>query len=339
MREIGAFEAKNTCGQLLDWVESGEEVMITRHGKEVARLVPAHPIVNREKARAALQRIRARAEQRELGRFDWPEWNAYRMKAVHESRSRQFGALAWIYDNESTEAIRAVFNQIADAGAVVLTLWRLEVANGLTVAVRRNRIDMDFRDAALADLALLDIAIDQHTESQAWNETSRLADRFRLTLYDAAYLELVTRRKLRLAIPDHDLRAAATTIGTRILGGSRVRSSPLSLRSCCRLSCSRRRLKPRNAYWNSSPRKSTTSTPARPVSMPQSGSPRGARRVVCTSWPPRRHSPSPRSSRNSGANSPRPWRAFRDARMPVAAEPGPVPSLCVPCATPAATLI
>jgi len=78
MREIGAFEAKNKFGQLLDWVEQGEEVMITRHGKEVARLVPAHQTINRKEARAAIQRIRARAEERKLGHFDWPEWKAYR---------------------------------------------------------------------------------------------------------------------------------------------------------------------------------------------------------------------------------------------------------------------
>ena len=78
MREIGAFEAKTRFGQLLDWVQDGEEVMITRHGKEVARLVPAHPAVSREEARAAISRIRARAEQRKLGHFNWPEWKAYR---------------------------------------------------------------------------------------------------------------------------------------------------------------------------------------------------------------------------------------------------------------------
>jgi len=78
MREVGAFEAKNKLGQLLDLVEHGEEVMITRHGKEIARLVPARPHVDREQARAAIQRIRARAEQGRLGRFDWPEWKAFR---------------------------------------------------------------------------------------------------------------------------------------------------------------------------------------------------------------------------------------------------------------------
>ncbi len=78
MREFGAFEAKNKLGQLLDLVEQGEEITITRHGKEVARLVPARPARSREQARAALQRIRERAEQYKLGHFDWSEWKSYR---------------------------------------------------------------------------------------------------------------------------------------------------------------------------------------------------------------------------------------------------------------------
>jgi prevent-host-death family protein len=78
LREVGAFEAKNKLGQLLDRVEQGEEVIITRHGKEVARLVPVRPTVRREQARAAIRRIRERAEQSKLGAFDWPEWKSYR---------------------------------------------------------------------------------------------------------------------------------------------------------------------------------------------------------------------------------------------------------------------
>ena len=78
MRQVGAFEAKNTLGQLLDLVEQGEEVIITRHGKVVARLVSARPIRSREQARAAIQRIRERAEQRKFGPFDWSAWKSYR---------------------------------------------------------------------------------------------------------------------------------------------------------------------------------------------------------------------------------------------------------------------
>jgi len=57
MREIGAFEAKNRLGQLLDLVEQGEEVVITRRGKAVARLVPPKTGFSRAKAREAAQRF------------------------------------------------------------------------------------------------------------------------------------------------------------------------------------------------------------------------------------------------------------------------------------------
>ncbi|MFZ0792987.1 MAG: type II toxin-antitoxin system prevent-host-death family antitoxin [Candidatus Korobacteraceae bacterium] len=71
MREIGAFEAKNTLGSLLDRVEQGEEVVITRHGKPVARLVPNEGRLNAAQAVAAADRIRARARQLKHGRFNW----------------------------------------------------------------------------------------------------------------------------------------------------------------------------------------------------------------------------------------------------------------------------
>jgi prevent-host-death family protein len=54
MREIGAFEAKNRLGALLDRVENGEEIVITRRGKPVAKLVPAGPGFDRAKARRAV---------------------------------------------------------------------------------------------------------------------------------------------------------------------------------------------------------------------------------------------------------------------------------------------
>lgn len=62
MHEIGAFEAKNKLGSLLDRVEQGEEVIITRHGKPVARLVPNVSKGDQSQSRSVFQRIRARAE-------------------------------------------------------------------------------------------------------------------------------------------------------------------------------------------------------------------------------------------------------------------------------------
>ena len=59
--------------------------------------------------------------------------------------------LAWIYAEETTDAVRRIFEIVAENGAVVPTIWRLEVANSLTVAVRRRRIDVGLRNAALID--------------------------------------------------------------------------------------------------------------------------------------------------------------------------------------------
>ena len=67
MREIGAFEAKNKLGTLLDLVAKGEEVVITRRGKPVARLVPAGAGFDREKARRAVENIIARSKGVTLG--------------------------------------------------------------------------------------------------------------------------------------------------------------------------------------------------------------------------------------------------------------------------------
>jgi len=107
---------------------------------------------------------------------------------------------------------------VAEHGAVVPALWRLEIANSLTVAARRGRIDGEFRRAALGDLAMLEITTDPHTGANAWGQTLQLADQCGLTVYDAAYLELALRRRLPLATLDEKLRAGATGCGVELLG-------------------------------------------------------------------------------------------------------------------------
>lgn len=67
MKEIGAFEAKTRFGQLLDQVEAGDEIVITRRGKIVARLVPPAGAVDREAGAQAAARIRARRRGIRLG--------------------------------------------------------------------------------------------------------------------------------------------------------------------------------------------------------------------------------------------------------------------------------
>ena len=102
-----------------------------------------------------------------------------------------------------------VLRQVAATGAVVPSLWRLEVANGLQVALKRKRITAAYRDVSLNDLGSLAISIDAETDRHAWTATLRLSDRFGLTMYDAAYLELSGRLGLPLATLDAQLASAA----------------------------------------------------------------------------------------------------------------------------------
>lgn len=66
MLTIGAFEAKNRLSELLDAAENGEEIMITKHGRPVAKLVPVVEF-DRAKAREAAEWLIRTRKERSLG--------------------------------------------------------------------------------------------------------------------------------------------------------------------------------------------------------------------------------------------------------------------------------
>ena len=120
--------------------------------------------------------------------------------------------LTWYFEDERSAAGESVLDRVTEEGAIVPSLWRYEVANGLQMAVRRKRIDAAYRDASLNELRLLPITVDRTGDDLIWTATLALADRFRLTVYDAAYAELAHRRGLALATTDRPLRAAARSL-------------------------------------------------------------------------------------------------------------------------------
>lgn len=130
--------------------------------------------------------------------------------------------LSWYFEDERTEAADAVLDQVVEAGAVVPPLWRIEVLNAFQMGIRRKRIDAAFRDAALGRLKAMAIAVDPDSDTQAWTTTLHLADRYRLTAYDAVYLELAQRKNLPLATLDQELRAAGAALGVTLLGSTPV---------------------------------------------------------------------------------------------------------------------
>ena len=127
-------------------------------------------------------------------------------------------SLAWIFPEEMSKAIEGVFERVVEQGARVPTLWRIEVANSLTMAVRSGRMNAEDRSISLHDLADLQILTDTETGERVWSDTLTLADRHRITVYDATYLELALRLSLPLATLDADLRKAARSSKVELLG-------------------------------------------------------------------------------------------------------------------------
>jgi prevent-host-death family protein len=70
-KSVGAFEAKTHFAALLDRAAAGETVVITKHGRPVARLVPAEDRPDKARVRDAIARLEAFAERHSLGGLDW----------------------------------------------------------------------------------------------------------------------------------------------------------------------------------------------------------------------------------------------------------------------------
>jgi predicted nucleic acid-binding protein len=126
--------------------------------------------------------------------------------------------LAWFMPDEQNPVTSLLLRRAENVSVFVPILWRLEVGNILLIAQRQKRITATQRVMALHILTGLSITEDVETTQHAWTDSIILAEKHRLTLYDAAYLELAQRRGLPLATLDQDLRAAAEKIGVELLG-------------------------------------------------------------------------------------------------------------------------
>lgn len=125
-------------------------------------------------------------------------------------------ALAWSFGDEKTAAIDALIVRVMSDGAVVPSLWRYEMANGLMMGVRRKRCDEKHRDDILAYFAALDIQTDAESDAHIWAATLQLAALCDLTVYDASYLELAQRKRFPLATTDAALTRAAKQMGVAL---------------------------------------------------------------------------------------------------------------------------
>jgi predicted nucleic acid-binding protein len=122
-------------------------------------------------------------------------------------------ALAWFFKDEANDSSDAILERVKKSGAAVPQISRMEIANGFRTAARRNRIARQDRDVAFARLAGLPIVEDTETADRARTSIVALSDRYDLTPYDAAYLELAIRLGADLATRDDALGKAAKSAG------------------------------------------------------------------------------------------------------------------------------
>jgi predicted nucleic acid-binding protein len=128
-------------------------------------------------------------------------------------------ALSWFIDVPVHADAERARNEIrAGARAVVPLLWELEFANGVLMAERRRIIDAVLADENIAKMERLRLAgIEADAGLPATREVLKLARKYHLTVYDAAYLELAQREGLALATLDRRLKAAASNAGVEML--------------------------------------------------------------------------------------------------------------------------
>lgn len=129
--------------------------------------------------------------------------------------------LAWLVrrvDPIEDQLADEVLRFVRAANAVVPALWFPEVANGVLVAERRGGVSQSTSAAFLCMVNALPVVEDATRPSAVQPIVLTLARAYKLTAYDATYLELAMRRAATLATFDRKLAAAARSAGLRVFG-------------------------------------------------------------------------------------------------------------------------
>lgn len=120
-------------------------------------------------------------------------------------------ATAWCFADERTEYTEAVFTAVTGlSDAVAPRLWAYELRNSVLIGLQRGRISKADAEEFLKSVPDLNVRL---TDPVSYERLFELADSYRLTVYDAAYLDLAIREGMPIASLDKELIAAAGRCG------------------------------------------------------------------------------------------------------------------------------
>ena len=126
-------------------------------------------------------------------------------------------AIAWIHPAQSTRETEAMLDGLGGGDSLVVpALWPLEVANALTVLRRRRKLTREEVRSAIEIIRELPVIIDHEAAALAFTRLVGLASELEVTVYDASYIELATRRRLPLASNDARMKQAAIRSGVAL---------------------------------------------------------------------------------------------------------------------------
>ena len=123
--------------------------------------------------------------------------------------------VAWFVKSQANPYTWSILERAAAGEAIhVPLLWRQEFVNAMVVLERRRRLKAADAAQAFAELADMNLATDR--ELVKLDALAGLARRFKLSAYDATYLELAMRLRLPFACRDGPLKAALPKAGVAL---------------------------------------------------------------------------------------------------------------------------
>jgi len=126
--------------------------------------------------------------------------------------------MSWCFEDEQTAHSQRILKDLKTMEALVPALWPFEIANGLMMAERRKRINLDEVIVFIGFLKQLPIQIEHISiKDEGWLACYHIGREHQLSAYDASYLYLAVREKIPLGTFDAPMIKAAKGLKITIL--------------------------------------------------------------------------------------------------------------------------